>query len=75
MATASISLFTEHEVCIRKFMYCMEDSGKMFSIQLTSKWRLTAPCNLFVSSMRRSSCPAPDFEIAACKDHTSSVLQ
>lgn len=30
-------------------------------------YRLTAPCNLFVSSIRRSSCPAPDFEIAAYK--------
>jgi len=55
----------------------MEGLGKMFFIQMNSMWRLTAPCNLFVSSISRSSCPcpAPDFEIAACKDRVSSLLQ
>lgn len=34
---------------------------------------LTTPCKEFASSIRRSTCPAPDFEIARVKDLASSI--
>jgi len=37
--------------------------------------RLTTPCKMFASSIRRSSCPAPDFEIDAGKDYIRIIFQ
>ena len=73
MGTASISLFTEGEVCMRLSADVVWRILKI-PFQMIIMWhKLTFPCKVFVSSIRRSSCPAPDFEMAAEK-MTSAVF-